>query len=55
MKTQSQIRRKNMIIRWGYNNRLKVAGIRQLLSEKNRKYTKASGEKTDRFSPLALF
>lgn len=25
-----------MIIRWGYNNRLKVAGIRQLLSKKNR-------------------
>jgi hypothetical protein len=36
-------------------NILNVAGIRQLLSEKKRKNTKASGEKTAYFSPLASF
>ncbi|WP_242634652.1 transposase, partial [Bacillus timonensis] len=37
------------------HNMLKVAGIRQLLSEKNRKTQKGQGRKTNCFSPLPYF
>lgn len=37
------------------HNILKVAGIHQLLWEKNRKSKKASGERNKNFFPLAFF